>query len=263
MFNLIIGLLAGLGAYATLIAETFWVSLRRPPAFDLIRNQMYVVGVTSFPVVAITGLATGMVLAAQAMFQLTDFGVRGATGLMVTKAMLVEMGPINAAFMVIGRVGASMCAELGTMAVTEQIDALRSMAVNPIRYLVAPRFIAGAAMMPVLNLFSCIMGIFGGYFVAVYYYNLPTADYWEPVREHVHNFDLLIGTIKAFVFGIIITTISCYKGITTRGGAAGVGRYTTSAVVICYCVVLTFNFFITVAMNASYEYLHEVSGGWI
>ncbi|MDP1836327.1 MAG: ABC transporter permease [Chlamydiales bacterium] len=263
MTHVIVGLLAGLGAYASLIGEVVWVSLRRPPAFYLIRNQMYTLGVTSLPVVAITGMATGMVLAAQAMFQLSDFGVRGATGLMVTKAMLVEMGPVMAAFMVTGRVGASMCAELGTMAVTEQIDALRSMAVNPIRYLVAPRFVAGLTMMPILTLFSCVMGIYGGYVVAVYYYKLPSADYLEPVREHIHNFDLLIGTVKAFVFGIAITTISCYKGITTRGGAAGVGRSTTKSVVICYCVILIFNFLLTVSLNASYDYLHEISGGWI
>ncbi len=261
MNEALIRLLAGLGAYARLIAEVFWLSFRRPPALHLIRDQMYQLGVTSVPVVAITGMATGMVLAAQAMFQLANFGVRGATGLMVTKAMLVEMGPVMAAFMVTGRVGASMCAELGTMAVTEQIDALRSMAVNPIRYLVAPRFLAGVFMMPLLTLFSCLMGVIGGYLVAVDYYNLPSTEYWTPVRIHVENFDIFMGFMKALVFGIVITTISCYKGITTRGGARGVGRSTTSSVVICYSVILIFNFLLTVALNASYDYLKEVSGG--
>lgn len=246
-----------------MMGETLWLSVRHPPALYLIRNQMYHLGVTSLPVVVITGMATGLVLAAQAMFQLSDFGVRGATGLMVTKAMLVEMGPVMAAFMVTGRVGASMCAELGTMAVTEQIDALRSMAVHPVRYLVVPRFIAGVSMMPLLTLFSCITGIFGGYIISVYYFNLPASEYLEPVRVHIVNFDLFIGTVKAVVFGIVITTIACYKGMTTRGGAAGVGRTTTSSVVICYCVILILNFFLTIGLNASCNYLQDICGGWI
>lgn len=263
MFDKIILILAGIGAYATLISEVVWVTLRRPPAFNLIRNQMYIIGVTSLPVVSITGMASGMVVAAQAMFQLSNFGVRGATGLMVTKAMLIEMGPMMAAFMVTGRVGASICAELGTMAVTEQIDALRSMAVNPVRYLVAPRFIAGFSMMPLLSLFSCLMGVIGGYIVAVFYYNQPSNEYLEPVRAHIENYDIFIGTVKSFIFGIIITTISCYKGVTTRGGAAGVGSATTSSVVICYSVVLVVNFFLTVGLNAAYDYIQNLTGGWL
>lgn len=263
MMDALMRLLAGLGAYARLITEVLYVSVRRPPDFNLIRNQMYVLGVTSLPVVAITGMATGMVLAAQAMFQLTNFGVRGATGLMVTKAMLVEMGPVMAAFMVTGRVGASMCAELGTMAVTEQIDALRSMCVNPARYLIAPRFIAGVSMMPLLTLFSCVMGVLGGYVVAVNYYGLASTEFWDPVRFHIENFDLFMAFTKALVFGVIITTISCYKGVTTHGGAAGVGRSTTSSVVICYSVILVFNFFLTVGLNASYDWLQQATGGII
>ncbi len=263
MKDLVVRLLAGLGSYAILIVQTIWISLRHPPALYLIRNQMYTLGVASLTVVAASGLATGMVLAAQAMFQLANFGVRGATGLMVTKAMLVEMGPVGAAFMVTGRVGASMCAELGTMAVTEQIDALRAMAINPIRYLVSPRFIAAISMMPLLTLFSCVAGVFGGYLVAVYYYNLPSSEYLEPVRIHIENFDIFMGVVKAIAFGFIITTICCYKGITTKGGAAGVGRATTNSVVLCYITVLVVNFFITVGMNAAYDFIQEVTGGWI
>ena len=132
--------LSSLGDYALLILNVIWVCFRRPPAFVLVRNQMFEIGVMSLPVVAITGFSTGMVLAAQAFFQLADKGLASATGLMVAKAMLVELGPVLTAFMVTGRVGASMCAELGTMRVTEQIDAMRSMSVNPLRYLIAPRF---------------------------------------------------------------------------------------------------------------------------
>lgn len=258
MYEALAAFLIALGAYFVLIAQVIWVTLKRPPSWSLIRDQMFDIGVMSLPVVAITGFSTGCVLAAQSFFQLSDKGLASATGLMVTKAMMVELGPVLTAFMVTGRVGAAMCAELGTMRVTEQIDALRSMAVNPLRYLVAPRFIAGTFMMPLLTVFSCIMGIIGGYIVAVYYYKMAPNTFLDPLPIHITFFDFFSGLIKAFVFGIIIVTISCYRGMTTRGGAAGVGRSTTNSVVICYSVILIGNFFLTVALNSSYEFIHEL-----
>lgn len=252
--------LGSIGSYFLLILSVLWVTIRKPPSWSLIRDQMYEIGVRSLPVVAITGFSTGMVLAAQAYFQLSDKGLASATGLMVTKAMLVELGPVLTAFMVTGRVGASICAELGSMKVTEQIDALRSMAVNPLRYLVAPRFIAGIAMLPLLTIFSCIMGILGGYAIAVWYYGLSSSSFLEPLPDHVTTFDVMSGIIKGFVFGIIIITISCYRGMATTGGAAGVGRATTNSVVICYAVILIGNFFLTIALNNSYETFKGVFG---
>lgn len=245
-----------LGDYITLIFQVFWVSIRRPPKWWLIRDQFYAIGVQSLPVVAITGFSTGMVLAAQSFFQLQDKGLASATGIMVAKAMLVELGPVLTAFMVTGRVGASMCAELGTMRVTEQIDAMRSMTVDPLRYLVAPRFIGGTIMMPLLTIFSSIMGILGGYLIAVHYYGMPSSSFIDPLPIHINNFDVFSGLTKAFVFGIIIVTISCYKGLTTRGGAAGVGLSTTNSVVICYSVILISNFFLTMMLNSSYSYIN-------
>ncbi|MBA2727718.1 MAG: ABC transporter permease, partial [Parachlamydiaceae bacterium] len=180
------------------------------------------------------------------------------TGLMVTKAMMVELGPVLTAFMVTGRVGAAMCAELGTMRVTEQIDAIRSMAVNPLRHLIAPRFIAGIAMLPLLTVFSCIMGIIGGYIVAVYYYKMPSTSFLDPLPVNITNYDFFSGLIKSFVFGFIIITISCYRGLATSGGAAGVGRATTNSVVICYTVILIGNFFLTIVMNNSYSYIDDL-----
>lgn len=255
-------LLATFGDYLALVTRVIWVMIVRPPQFSLIRNQMYEVGVLSLPVVAITGFCTGMVLAAQAFFQLSDKGLASATGLMVTKAMLVELGPVLTAFMVTGRVGAAMCAELGTMRVTEQIDALRSMAVDPLRYLVAPRFIAGISMLPLLTIFSTIMGIIGGYVVAVYYYGMAPNTFLDPLPIHIKTFDFISGLAKAFVFGIIIITISCYRGMRTSGGAAGVGRATTNSVVICYSVILIGNFFLTVALNNSYERINDFMNRW-
>jgi phospholipid/cholesterol/gamma-HCH transport system permease protein len=256
-------ILATFGDYLALVVRVIWVMIRRPPQFSLVRNQMYEVGVLSLPVVAITGFCTGMVLAAQAFFQLSDKGLASATGLMVTKAMLVELGPVLTAFMVTGRVGAAMCAELGTMRVTEQIDALRSMAVDPLRYLVAPRFIAGISMLPLLTIFSTIMGIIGGYVVAVYYYGMAPNTFLDPLPIHIKTFDFISGLAKAFVFGIIIITISCYRGMRTSGGAAGVGRATTNSVVICYSVILIGNFFLTLALNNSYERINDFINRWL
>lgn len=251
------GILATIGDFARMIGEVIWVSIKRPPQWVLIRNQLFDIGVMSLPVVAITGFSTGMVLAAQSFFQLSDKGLAGATGLMVSKAMLVELGPILTAFMVTGRVGAAMCAELGTMKVTEQVDAIRSMSVNPLQYLVAPRFIAGTFMMPLLTVFSSIMGILGGYLISVYFYKMPPTSYLDPLPEHITYFDFFSGMVKAFVFGIIIVTISCFRGMTTKGGAAGVGRATTNSVVICYSIILITNFLLTLGMNTSYTYISD------
>ncbi len=252
-----------LGDYINMTLEVVWLSIAHPPSLKLIRNQMYEIGVLSLPVVAFTGFSTGMVLAAQSFFQLSDKGLSGITGLMVTKAMLVELGPILTAFMVTGRVGAAMCAELGTMRVTEQIDALSSMSVNPLQYLVAPRFIAGTFMLPILTIFSCIMGIAGGYVIAVYYYKMTYISFFDPVKVYVRNFDIFSGFAKAVFFGIIIVTISCYRGMITKGGAAGVGRATTNSVVICYSAILITNFFLTMGLNESYMFLKENFPGWV
>lgn len=259
----ILQFLSSIGDYVLLIIGVIWVSLRRPPSWILIRDQLFSIGVMSLPVVAITGFSTGMVLAAQAYFQLSDKGLASATGLMVAKAMLVELGPVLTAFMVTGRVGAAMCAELGTMRVTEQIDAMRSMAVNPLRYLVAPRFIAGVVMMPLLTVFSSIMGILGGYIIAVGLYKMSPSSFLDPLPIHVTTFDFFSGMVKAFVFGIIIVTISCYKGMTTQGGAAGVGRSTTNSVVICYSIILIVNFLLTLGLNTSYNYINEFIAKWL
>jgi phospholipid/cholesterol/gamma-HCH transport system permease protein len=248
--------LISLGLYARLIGEVSLVSLKRPPGWGLIREQLYHIGVLSLPVVAITGISTGLILATQAYFQLADLGMPGATGLLVGKSMVTELGPVLTAVMVTGRVGAAMCAELGTMRVSEQIDALRSMSVNPLRYLVAPRFIAGTLMLPPLTIYSIAMGIMGGYVIVVGLFGLPPQVYLDPMPEHIRIFDVISGLIKALVFGILIVTISCYKGLSTTGGAAGVGRATTSSVVISYSFILFTNFVLNLALNL----LHK---GWL
>ena len=249
--------LASTGEYILLIWRVFLATLKKPPQWSLIREQLYNIGVLSLPVVAMTGFSTGLVLAAQSFFQLSDKGLAGTTGLMVGKAMITELGPVLTAFMVTGRVGAAMCAELGTMRVTEQIDALETMAVNPNRYLIAPRFISGIFMMPLLTIFSIFMGIFGGYLIAVFYFRMPPTAYFDPMPIYITNFDLLTGVAKAVIFGILIVTISCYKGLMTSGGAEGVGRSTTTSVVVCYTFILISNFLITIGLN-----LLRTATGW-
>lgn len=249
--------LVAIGEYIQLVLDTVRATFWRPPRMSLILKQLYIIGVGSLAVVAITGFFTGLVLAAQSFYQLQNKGLSGITGLMVAKAMMTELGPVLTAFMVTGRVGAAMCAELGTMQVTEQIDALRTMAVNPNRYLVAPRFIAGMFMMPLLTLFSVILGIFGGYLISVFFFKMAPFAYFGPMHTHIVPFDFFSGMAKGFFFGILIMTISCYKGLTTSGGAEGVGRTTTSSVVICYCAILFSNFFLTMGLNT----LHEIFAG--
>src|SRR3990167_3245286 len=223
------------GEFVLLVWATIQASLKRHPSFVLVMNQFYNIGVASIPVVAITGLSTGLVLAAQSFYQLADKGLVSVTGLMVAKAMMTELGPVLTAFMITGRIGASMCAELGTMKVTEQIDALVTMAVNPYRYLIAPRLLSGIVMMPLLTIFCIIMGIFGGYLIAIYFFDMSHATYFDPMHIHIDLFDLFTGIIKSFFFGALILSIACYKGMKTVGGAAGVGRFTTNSVVITYC----------------------------
>ena len=247
-----------IGAFTVMMLQMLWGTFKRPPAFRLIRNCLYETGVLSLPVIAITGLSTGMVLAAQAYFQLSDKGLEATTGIMVAKSMIVELGPILTAFMITGRVGASITAELGSMKVSEQLDALRSMAVDPLAYLVAPRVIAMTLMVPLLTIFSCGMGIFGGYLIAVKLYGMPVHSFFGPMPEHIWWFDIASGLIKSLVFGLLIVCISCFRGMITDGGASGVGRSTTQSVVTCYAAILFANFILTLGLNGAYWSIAKV-----
>lgn len=247
--------LAAFGEYARLIADVIVVSIKKPPSWALLRDQLYIIGVASFTVVAITGISTGTVLAAQSFYQLREKGLSGVTGIMVAKAMITELGPVLTALMVTGRVGSAMCAELGTMRVTEQIDAMETMAVDPKWYLLAPRFIAGIFMVPLLTCFSTILGILGGYFIASTFFGMPASNYFDPMPIHVTGFDIVTGILKSIFFGIVLVTICCYKGMKTRGGAAGVGRSTTNSVVLSYITILVSDFLLTMALNSIHDEL--------
>lgn len=217
--------------------------------WKIVQAQLYEMSVASLPVVALTGFSTGLVLAAQSFYQLSDKGLSSATGIMVGKAMLTELGPILTAFMLTGRVGAAMCAEIGSMKVSDQIAAMESMSVHPFHYLLAPRYISCVIMTPLLTLFSIVLGIFGGYLLSVYGFKMASSDFLSPIAEYMTTFDLLVGLIKSVIFGLVIVSISCYMGLQTSGGAQGVGKATTSSVVQCYSYILLLNFFLTVSLN--------------
>ncbi len=238
-----------LGGYVRLCSSALAALITNPPPWSSLSEQIYDMGVLSLPVVSITGLSTGMVLATQSFIQLSDKGLESATGVLVVKAMLSELGPILTAFMITGRVGAAMCAQLGSMQVTEQIDALRSMAVNPTEYLLAPRFAGALIAAPILTLYSNFMGILGGYLIATWGFGMPSSSYIDPLPQAISPFDLFSGLAKALVFGFLMVSICCYKGLNAQGGAAGVGRATTQSVVICYSSFLIFNFALTIAFN--------------
>ena len=218
---------------------------KRPFPLKLTIQQMEEVGVRSLPVVLITAVFTGAVLALQTYSGFKRFGAEGLVGTVVALSMTRELGPVLASIMVAGRVGSAMAAELGTMRVTEQIDALITLATDPVRYLVIPRFVAGMIMLPVLVVFADIIGIFGGYFVAVNVLGTSSTIYVNRTLQYLEFSDVTIGLIKAAVFGMIITLVGCQMGFYTSGGAEGVGRATTKAVVGASILILISNYFLT------------------
>jgi phospholipid/cholesterol/gamma-HCH transport system permease protein len=197
-------------------------------------KQMYVVGVKSLPVVIVTGLFTGMVLALQSYTGFERFGAESLVANVVAMSVTREMGPVLTAFIVAGRAGAAMAAELGTMRVTEQIDALETLATNPIKYLVVPRFLASLLMLPALTIVADIIGILGGFMLTTETFDTSPVLYWKRTWEIIEPYDYNYGLIKSFFFGGSIAIICCYKGFFSEGGAEGVGKATTSAVVFSF-----------------------------
>lgn len=234
-----------IGRVVRLFFQTARWIFRLPIRFSGILKQMEEVGVNSVPVVIITALSTGMVLAFQSFNGFKRFDAETLVGTVVALSMTRELGPVLTGLMVAGRAGAAMAAELGTMRVTEQIDALTTMAVNPIKYLIVPRVIAGMVMLPLLTIFADMIGITGGYFIAVKVLGVNPTIYLRRTTDYLELDDIFGGLLKAFVFGIIITTISCYKGFNTQGGAEGVGRATTGAVATASVLIIVFDYFLT------------------
>jgi phospholipid/cholesterol/gamma-HCH transport system permease protein len=218
----------------------------------LLRPQLYEVGVRSLPVIVFTGTFIGMVLALQSYFQFEALGRASWSGAVINLSVIKELGPVLAGVMLAGRVGGALAAELGTMKVTEQVDALRALGADPIRYLVVPRFLACFLLIPFLTIYCDFVGILGGYFVT-WSYGVDTYEYWMHSADVIENFDLFTGVFKSGFFGAAIALIACYKGFQSRQGAEGVGRAATAAFVVSFMAILVLDFFIVMFLQALYD----------
>jgi phospholipid/cholesterol/gamma-HCH transport system permease protein len=226
-----------------------WASVRgsfsRPFYIHDVIEQLESIGVGSLTVVLLTGLFTGAVLALQSGLTLDQFGARPVVGRLVSASMVKELGPVLTALMLAGRVGSGIAAELGSMVVTDQINALRALGTDPIRKLVVPRVVAGVVMAPILTIIADFMGIIGGGIIAVFQLQVPSSVYWKSVIDGLYIEDAWMGLVKPFFLGFTIVSIGCHVGLRTRGGTQGVGRATTNAVVAASVAVLVLDFFIT------------------
>ncbi len=242
-----------IGSMSILFMQTiYWTFHNLKNASSSTKNlfdQMSRIGVDSLLMVAITGISTGAVLVVQIGYQFAQMGAQSYVGGVVSLAMARELAPILTAIVVAGRVGSAIAAEIGTMKITEQIDALETMATNPVDYLVVPRFWGCTIMLFMLTIFTNVVGMIGGSIVAVNQIGLTLISFRDSILQMLQIQDLMGGLVKATVFGGIIAIIGCYKGFTTEGGAEGVGESTTSAVVVSIMIILAVNYFLTVGIN--------------
>ncbi len=243
----------GFGAFWTFAGQTLvgiFRGILRRRTWQLLMPQLYEVGCRSLPVILITGAFVGMVLAVQAIEQFRAVGMEERMGAVVNLSVVRELGPVLAGIMLAGRIGGALTAELGTMNVTEQIDALRSMGVDPVRYLVVPRVLACSLLTPFLTLYADFTGCVGGWFVSVIQGGVAGGPFWDYTREAVDSFDLFSGVLKSFFFGAALGLISCYKGFYCRAGAEGVGRACTEAFVASFIAILALDYALAVILQA-------------
>src|SRR5713226_7587625 len=245
--------LEGLGRLSLLANEAINTLFTLKVSWRDLSYQLYFIGVKSQSVVLVTGAFTGMVLCAQTYFQFHKVKMDTATLAVVSVAMASELGPVLTALMVAGRVGAAMAAEIGTMKVTEQIDALRTLATHPVDYLIVPRLMALYIALPLLTAESIAVGIGAGYLVSVYLLAIDPTYSWYNMLKYTNTSDVVVGVIKSFIFGGIIAMIGCYKGMTCGEGAEGVGRATTEAVVFSSITILITNFFLTLVLSQLFQ----------
>ena len=215
--------------------------------------QMAEIGARSVPVVGITGAFVGMTLAVQSYSQFNAFGIADRLGIMINISVVRELGPVLTALMLAGRVGGALTAELGTMKVTGQIDALRVMGADAIGFLVIPRFLACLLLAPILTLYADVLGVWGGYLVSCVYFDVNADAYWRYTAQSLQRWDLLTGLIKAFCFGGTLALISCYQAFRCRGGARGVGQACTAAFVRSFLAILILNFLLSLFLKNLYD----------
>lgn len=241
----ILAFLEKAGMLSLFVGRSIYHSFMPPFYWRQIWRQIIDIGYYSLPVVGLTALFTGMVLALQSYTGFTRFNAEGAIAGVVVLSVTRELAPVLAGLMVAGRVGAAIAAEIGTMRVTEQIDALVTLSVNPFKYLIAPRVLAGTLMLPVLVLIGDIIGVFGGYVVSIYDLGFSPGNYLSQTWDVLEAIDVISGLVKAGVFGFIVAVFGCYHGYNSKRGAQGVGAATTNAVVSSSIMILIFNYILT------------------
>ncbi len=238
-------------AWRSILASSW--SIARTATYPLIWTQMNIIGVRSVPVVMITGAFVGMILAVMAYDQLAGMGLEEHLGVLINVSVVKELGPVLTAVMLAGRVGGALTAELGTMNVTEQIDAVRSMGTDPVRYLAVPRLLACLLLTPALIIYADLLGVLGGYFIGVIQFGINSHAYWSFSAYGVELWDVAVGVAKGFFFGAAIAVISCYKGFTCKEGAHGVGQACTEAFVASFISILALDFALAVIFKAIYN----------
>lgn len=241
----VMNFLTSIGALTVFLLKSIWCTITPPYSYKNLGKQIIQIGYYSLPVVGLTTLFTGMVLALQSYTGFSRFSAEGAVAAVVVLSITRELAPVLAGLMVAGRIGASMAAEIGTMRVTEQIDALYTLSTNPFRYLIAPRLLAAVLTLPLLVLAGDIIGVFGGYIVAVFKLGFNPASYLAQTWDFLEPMDVISGLIKAAVFGFWVAAMGCYHGFYSGRGAQGVGAATTYAVVSSSILILIFNYLLT------------------
>jgi len=239
------GIIAGLGNALYFLGDVFKCVFSGKTRIKEVLKQMYEQGIQSVIIIALTSLATGMVLALQSCTILQRFGAKEYMAQLVALSLVRELSPVFGALIFSGKAGARMAAELGTMNVNEQILATRTMGVDPVEFLVAPRMVACFFVLPILIVFSEVLGILGGYIIAVYEANIPGSFFINRVVESIRYVDFFGGFVKTFFFAVLIGWICCYQGFNTRGGSLGVGQYTTKAVAFSYIFIVLSNMVLT------------------
>ena len=246
--RLLINFMVHTGRLTFFVLQALYYAVKPPYYPRQLMRQLMEIGYYSLPVVGLTALFTGMVLALQSYTGFSRFSAEGAVATVVVLSITRELAPVLAGLMVAGRVGASMAAEIGTMRVTEQIDALSTLATNPIQYLVTPRLLAGIITLPILVFIADIIGVMGGYLVCVYKLGFNGSNYLHQTLQYLEFSDVISGLTKAGVFGFFTSAMGCYHGYHSKGGAQGVGTATTQAVVSASILILITNYLLTAVL---------------
>lgn len=242
------GFFEALGDWSVFAGQTLARCFRRPTDGTL-AQCFYVIGVHTAPVVALSGLFIGMVLAIQSYSMFDRFGAASRQATAINVSMIRELGPVLVATMLAGRIGSAMAAELATMKTNEQIDALYCLGVDPVHYLVVPRFLAATLMIPALTVLADFCGVMGGALISIEFYHIDSHHHWTNTRGSVTLWDLGAGLIKPMFFGAAIALIACHRGLNSRPGAEGVGRAATESFVVSFVVILILDFFLAMFLN--------------